>query len=64
MNTNRSKLALRKQSIRTLTADELSIAHGGQGNGTITSGSPRTTITTGTCIPTRTTTQTKPPTKV
>jgi hypothetical protein len=61
MNTNK-KLALRKQSIRTLTADELSIAHGGQVNGTVTSG-PRTTITSGTCIPTRPTTQTKPPTK-
>ena len=35
MNTNTSKLALRRQSIRTLTADELRIAHGGQGgNGT------------------------------
>ena len=34
MNTN-SKLALRRQSIRTLTADELSMAHGGEGgNGT------------------------------
>jgi hypothetical protein len=61
MNTN-VKLALRKQSIRTLTTDELSLAHGGQGNGTITSGQ-RTTITSGTCIPTRTTTQTMPQTK-
>jgi hypothetical protein len=33
MNTN-DKLALRRQSIRTLTADELRIAHGGRGNGT------------------------------
>ena len=31
---NNSKLALRRQSIRTLTADELRFAHGGQGNGT------------------------------
>jgi hypothetical protein len=35
MNANPSKLALRRQSIRTLTADELRIAHGGDGgNGT------------------------------
>ena len=32
-----SKLALRRQSIRTLTASELSIAHGG-GDGTGTGG--------------------------
>ena len=30
MNTNRTKLALRRQSIRRLTADELSVAHGGK----------------------------------
>jgi hypothetical protein len=59
MNTKNIKLALRKQSIRTLTADELAFANGGLGNGTITSG-PRTTITSGTCIPTRTTAQTTP----
>ena len=29
MNANREKLALRRHSIRTLTADDLSIAHGG-----------------------------------
>ena len=34
MNTNPNKLGLRRHSIRTLTADELRIAHGGQGNGT------------------------------
>lgn len=36
MSTNHDdKLALRRQSIRMLTADELSIAHGGKGgNGT------------------------------
>jgi hypothetical protein len=35
MNTNNSKLALRRQSIRTLNADELRMAHGGDGgNGT------------------------------
>jgi hypothetical protein len=32
-DTNRNKLALRRQSIRTLTADEMRIAHGGKGNG-------------------------------
>jgi hypothetical protein len=39
MNTNRNKLALRKHSIRMLTADELRIAHGGEhtvSNGTTT----------------------------
>jgi hypothetical protein len=35
MNTNPSKLALRRHTIRTLTADELRIARGGEGgNGT------------------------------
>jgi hypothetical protein len=61
MNTNRDKLVLRRQSIRTLTADELRFAQGGDGNRTITS-SPttnRTTIYTGTCIPTKPTTQTR-----
>jgi hypothetical protein len=29
MNANRNALALRRRSIRTLTASELSIAHGG-----------------------------------
>jgi len=68
MSTNRTTLALRRQSIRTLTADELRIAHGGQANtnGTVTSAPPTTgtTIKGGTCIPTRTTvrpTQTKHP---
>ena len=43
MNAN-NKLALRRQSIRTLTADEMSLAHGGRrpllsgGNGTGTGG--------------------------
>jgi hypothetical protein len=50
MNTNRIKLALRKHSIRTLTADELRIAHGGDrtvvSNGTTTSSS--TVFTAGT----------------
>ena len=31
MNTNHNKLALRKQSIRILTASELRVAHGGDG---------------------------------
>jgi hypothetical protein len=35
MNTNTNKLALRRQSIRALNADELRMAHGGDGgNGT------------------------------
>jgi hypothetical protein len=58
MDTNRNTLALRRQSIRTLTADELRIAHGGAVNGTVTSAPPTNgpTKTGGTCIPTRTTT--------
>jgi hypothetical protein len=32
MSTNRDKLALRRQSIRTLTDSELRFAHGGNGN--------------------------------
>jgi hypothetical protein len=31
MNANRNKLALRRQAIRVLTADELRIAHCGEG---------------------------------
>jgi hypothetical protein len=60
MDTNHNSLALRRQSIRTLTADELSIAHGGQAPNTTVTSNPKTR--TGTCIPTRTgapTTQTK-----
>ncbi len=60
MNTN-NKLALRRQSIRTLTADELRMAHGGEGgNGTGTgNGTGKTTKhttvpTTGTHTGTRT----------
>jgi hypothetical protein len=53
MNTNHNKLALRKQSIRILTADELRIAHGGDGgngtgNGTGTHTKHTTVPTTGT----------------
>jgi hypothetical protein len=57
MSPNRDILALRRQSIRTLTADELRVAQGGQVNGTVTSApTTGTTIKTGTCIPTRPTT--------
>ena len=53
MNTNPNKLALRRHSIRTLTADELRIAHGGQGNGTGTGGGNGTgTHTKHTTVPT------------
>ncbi len=41
MNTN-SKLALRRQSIRTLTADELRLAHGGEGGNGTGTGTHRT----------------------
>jgi hypothetical protein len=46
MNQTSNSLALRRQSIRTLSPAELSIAHGGE-------------VKTGTCIPTRTTNRTK-----
>ena len=69
MNTNHNKLALRRQSIRTLTADELSMAHGGGtggGNGTGTGGgktTKHTTVpTTGTHRPTLTSTDLPPQT--
>jgi hypothetical protein len=45
MNRHANSLSLRRQSIRTLTATELSVAVGG--------------AKTGTCIPTRTTNRTK-----
>jgi hypothetical protein len=61
MSTNRNTLALRRQSIRTLTADELRVAHGGQVNGTVTSAPPTTgTTKTGTTT-TRQTQTTKHP---
>ena len=72
MNTNTSKLALRRQSIRTLTADELRIAHGGQGgngtgggtgNGTGTHTKHTTVPTTGTHRPTLTQTDLPPQTQ-
>jgi hypothetical protein len=51
MNANRNKLALRRQSIRTLTDSELRIAHGG---GTSVAPAPGTdrqsTISPGTSI--------------
>jgi len=73
MNTNHNKLALRRQSIRILTADELSMAHGGGngdgtggGNGTGTGGgktTKHTTVpTTGTHRPTLTSTDLPPQT--
>lgn len=45
MKRSANSLSLRRQTIRTLTVAELSIAHGG--------------AKTGTCIPTRTTNRTK-----
>jgi len=73
MNTNHNKLALRRQSIRILTADELSMAHGGGngdgtggGTGTGTGGgktTKHTTVpTTGTHRPTLTSTDLPPQT--
>jgi hypothetical protein len=49
MNTNRNELALRKHSIRMLTADELRIVHGERtvvSNGTTTSSTTVFTATT------------------
>jgi hypothetical protein len=71
MNTNPNKLALRRQSIRMLTADELRFARGGEGgNGTGTgtgNGTGHTTKhttvpTTGTHRPTLTSTDLPPQT--
>lgn len=51
MNTNRNKLALRRQSIRTLTDSELRIAHGGGPSVAPAPGTDRQTIgTSGTSI--------------
>jgi hypothetical protein len=55
MNINRNKLALRRQSIRTLTDSELRIAHGGTGAGgsgpSVAPGTDRQTIgTSGTSV--------------
>lgn len=54
MSTDDNKLALRRQSIRTLTADELRIAHGGRGNGTGTGTGNGTGTGTGNGTGTRT----------
>lgn len=45
--TGTTKLALRRQSIRALTADELQIAHGGKRTTTQTSSTTGTCTTTG-----------------
>ena len=58
MNTNLDKLTLRRQSIRTLTADELRMADGGEGgNGT---GGGNGTTTKHTTVPTTGTHRTHP----
>jgi hypothetical protein len=43
MSTDRTKLALRRQSIRILTPSELSIAHGGNLTGSGNKGQPSRT---------------------
>ena len=50
MNTNRKKLALRRQSIRTLTDSELRIAHGGGGSISTAAGTDKQTISSGTSV--------------
>jgi hypothetical protein len=51
MNSNRNKLALRRQSIRTLTDSELRIAHGGSPSIAPAPGTDRQTIgTSGTSV--------------
>jgi hypothetical protein len=51
MNINRNKLALRRQSIRTLTDSELRIAHGGGTSAAPAPGTDRQTIgTSGTSV--------------
>jgi hypothetical protein len=50
MKTNRNKLALRRQSIRTLTDSELRIAHGGGTSAAPAPGTDRQSITSGTSI--------------
>jgi hypothetical protein len=52
MNTNRNKLALRRQSIRTLTADEPAFAHGGSPTGSPTTKTGTTGSTCHGCAPT------------
>ena len=50
MKTNRNKLALRRQSIRTLTDSELRIAHGGGTSAAPAPGTDRQTIGSGTSV--------------
>jgi len=50
MNTNRKKLALRRQSIRNLTDSELRIAHGGGGSISTAAGTDKQTISSGTSV--------------
>jgi hypothetical protein len=50
MKTNRNKLALRRQSIRTLTDSELRIAHGGGTSVAPAPGTDKQTISTGTSV--------------
>jgi hypothetical protein len=51
MNTNRNKLALRRQSIRTLTDSELRIVNGGGTSAAPAPGTDRQTIgTSGTSV--------------
>ncbi|MDT5065752.1 MAG: hypothetical protein QOK02_1907 [Mycobacterium sp.] len=50
MNTNSNKLALRRQSIRTLTDSELRFAHGGAQSVAPAPGTDRQTISGGTSV--------------
>ena len=50
MKTNRTKLALRRQSIRTLTDSELRIAHGGGTGAAPAPGTDKQTISSGTSV--------------
>jgi hypothetical protein len=50
MKTNRNKLALRRQSIRTLTDSELRIAHGGGTGAAPAPGTDKQTIGSGTSV--------------
>jgi hypothetical protein len=45
MNTNDNTLALRRHSIRTLTASELRVVHGGEGDNICPPPRPRPTST-------------------
>jgi hypothetical protein len=50
MKSNRTKLALRRQSIRTLTDSELRIAHGGGTSAAPAPGTDKQTIGSGTSV--------------